>query len=221
MNAMECTQYCSGKLPIRWLAGRRLALVVVLMLGGLLAAGPGAAETAYVTDMLQLELYDNFELTGGIKRKLRSGDRMEILERRNRKARVRLDDGTTGWVKSLYIVTKEPARTRVNQLETEIEQLRTVVAELRAELQTQQDRVAELEGDETGATQRIAAAEAAAAQARADSDALRQQLGRYNASVPLGWFVAGLVVMLLLGGALGWYWVDSRSRARHGGYRVY
>ena len=32
---------------------------------------------------------------------------------------------------------------------------------------------------------------------------------------------ASLVVALVLGFTGGWYYIDRRSRARHGGYRVY
>ena len=69
--------------------------------GALLGAGPAVAETVYVTDMLQLELYAARDMSGPPLKKLRSGDQMELLARDGRYAQVRTADGQQGWVKSL------------------------------------------------------------------------------------------------------------------------
>jgi len=39
--------------------------------------------------------------------------------------------------------------------------------------------------------------------------------------VPVSWLFVASILMLVLGVVGGWYFVDSRSRAKHGGYRVY
>ena len=46
------------------------------------------AETAYVTDMLQLNMHATEDLSGAAIRKLRSGDQVEILARSGRVAEV-------------------------------------------------------------------------------------------------------------------------------------
>ncbi len=83
--------------------------VAMALLGGYTAQ----AEDAYVTDMLQLDMYATSEFSGGSIRKLRSGDHVSLIEEQGRYANVRADDGLVGWVTSLYLVKDEPARTRL------------------------------------------------------------------------------------------------------------
>jgi len=200
------------------LIDKPLMLLVLLIMA--LPAGL-RAETAYVTDMLQLELYDNEALSGAPVRKLRSGDQLEILERSTRKARVKLDNGETGWVKSLYIVTTEPARTRANKLEAEVEALQSQVAKLGEQLAAEQQRLQDIESNKSGAVGQLRAAQAELEELRSSNALLGDRIATYRGSVPLSWTFAGMVLALVAGGFGAWFWMDSRSRARHGGYRVY
>jgi hypothetical protein len=50
---------------------------------------------------------------------------------------------------------------------------------------------------------------------------LTDRLEAYSFSVPGGLFFAGLAASLVIGFLVGWWWLDRRSRARHGGFRVY
>ena len=186
----------------------------------LLLGGTAQAETGYVTDMLQLDLYAD-EGMNNRTRKLRSGDSFEILARKGRSANVRLPDGTTGWVKSLYVVTQEPARTRLNSLEDDNANLNALVETLRAQVADKQARIDELEGDESSTVGQLAAARDELGQLREENEDLQNSLSAYGSSVPLIWLLLGTLIALALGGYGGWYFIDSRSRARHGGYRVY
>jgi len=183
--------------------------------------GLAQAETAYVTDMLQLELYANEAMTGRPIRKLRSGDSFEILQRKGRYANVRMPDGQTGWVKSLYIVDKEPARTRLNKLDALNTELAARVDMLTAELADKQTRIDDLVGDETSTVGQLAAAQTELEVLRADRDDLQSTLASYGSSVPLSWLLVGSLFSLVLGAVGGWYFIDRASRAKHGGYRVY
>jgi len=196
----------------------RVALVCAasMFMGGL-----AQAETAYVTDMLQLELYANEAMTGRPIRKLRSGDSFEILQRKGRYANVRMPDGQTGWVKSLYIVDKEPARTRLNKLDALNTELAARVDMLTAELADKQTRIDDLVGDETSTVGQLAAAQTELEVLRADRDDLQSTLASYGSSVPLSWLLVGSLFSLVLGAVGGWYFIDRASRAKHGGYRVY
>lgn len=203
----------------------RQPLPTIVLLVGLVAFGWPAtllrAETMFVTDMLQLDLYATSEMTGSPVRRLRSGDRLEILERSGRSARVQLENGESGWVKSLYLQTDEPARTRVNQLESANASLEQTVTRLRAQLSDQQDRVSELEAVREDADSQAAAEAEELELLRVENADMKDSLAAYSSSVPVGWVAAFLIVVLAGGFAAGWYWFDSRSRARHGGYRVY
>lgn len=178
------------------------------------------AETGYVTDMLQLDMYANSQMSGSPVKRLRSGDKVEVLERKSRYARVRFGN-QEGWVKSLYLQEKEPARTRVNQLEDSNEKLDQSVKKLQADLKKEQDRVTELEALQSGELERIAATEAELTGLRDENERLEDKLDSYIGSVPLSWLLTAIILSVLAGGAGGWFYIDKRSRERHGGYRVY
>lgn len=202
-------------------AGDRAWPVCAAALLVLMATGAVRAETAYVTDMLQLDLYDNAALSGAPIKRLRSGDQLDILERRDRKARVRLESGEVGWVKSLYIVDLEPARTRANKLEAEVAQLNATIDELRAQLAAEQQRLNDIENNKSTAVGRLRAAEQELAELRVSNELLSDRMATYASSIPLSWALSGVVFALVFGAVACWYWIDSRNRARHGGYRVY
>lgn len=199
----------------------RLSIISTGLVVGLLSGFTAQAETGYVTDMLQLELYAGEDMSGRPIKKLRSGDSFEILQRKGRYANVRLPGGQTGWVKSLYLVTEEPARARLNKLEKQNENLSSRLQSLQSQLSDRQSRIAELEGDRSGEAEQRAGMEAELQDLRNRNDALESTLSSYGSSVPLSWLIVMSLLMLVLGAAGGWYFIDSRSRARHGGYRVY
>ena len=69
--------------------------------------------------------------------------------------------------------------------------------------------------------QQLSASEEQAAELQEDNDSLRRRQAQYKFSMPLRW-VAGATGVCLIGGfLLGLWWVDYRSRKRHGGIRVY
>jgi SH3 domain protein len=179
------------------------------------------AENIYVTDMLRLDMYPTEEMTGPSMRKLKSGDRMDLLERKGRYARVRIDGGQEGWVKSLYLVEEEPARTRVNKLEQTNVSLEATVKKLRSQLAGEQAAVAELKQKQSGSAELTAATEQEVVNLREQNTELEEKMSQYASSVPLSWLFIAMVIALAGGIAGGWYFIDSRSRSKHGGYRIY
>jgi uncharacterized protein YgiM (DUF1202 family) len=178
------------------------------------------AETAYVTDMLQLNMYQTTKMNGPPVKRLRSGDKVSIQERNGSYARVTAG-GQEGWVKSLFLQEEEPARARANQLEDSNKKLESSVKKLRADLDKQQARVAELEAMQSGELEQQAAIEAELTALRESNVQLEDTLDTYIGSVPLSWLLISIVLSLLLGVGGGWYYIDKRSREAHGGYRVY
>jgi SH3 domain protein len=179
------------------------------------------AEDVFVTDMLQLEMYATSEISGAPIRRLRSGDRLELIEERGRYLNVRAEDGLVGWVKSLYIVKKEPARTRVNKLEKDYGELEATVKKLRTELDSERAKLAKFRAEQSGSIEAREAIQEELDRLRSDNADMTDKLASYGSSVPVSWLL--LAVLLALGGgiAAGWFWIDSRSRSRHGGYRIY
>jgi len=194
---------------------------VVAILSSLIWANSALAETAYVTDILQLELYETQEMSGRPLKKLRSGDSMEVVQRDGRYARVRLEDGETGWVKSLYLVDKEPARTKLNKLDKELGAAKETIADLEKQLSGRTAEFEQLQNNQQGSVDQGELIQDQLKNLRIVNSDLQSRLSAYAGSVPLTWLLFAVLVALISGVVVCWYFIDSRSRARHGGYRVY
>jgi SH3 domain protein len=194
----------------------RLIIGVLILLPVL-----AVAETAYVTDSLRLGLHAAEDTSDRAFRYLESGQAMEILSRDRNYANVRLPDGTEGWVKSAYLVDEKPAKLIVaetiaerDRLAGELEQVRAAMADPAAIIEELRDQAAQLSTDLDTARSEIAAL-------REENASIEGLKARYRGSVPLIW-VGGVIALCLIAGVLiGLWWVDYRSRKRHGGIRIY
>ena len=199
---------------------RRTGLFALL----LLCSAQACADTAYVTDVLQLGLHQAQDTSDQPFRNLASGTELEILEQLPRFARVRTVDGEEGWVRSAYLVTEQPARHRVAELEAAVADLNARLASLAA---------ATVDGPLAGAAGDVAAGAAAEplASAGAIQDALAEltsenetylaQLEAYRGSVPWSWAWPALALALLTGFVAGLWCLDAYIRRRHGGFRIW
>jgi SH3 domain protein len=190
---------------------------------GVLALLPLAvvAETAYVTDVLRLGLYAAEDTSGKSFRALESGQEMEILSRNRNYANVRLPDNTEGWVKAAYLVSEKPARLIVAEvnaardaLASELEETRQAFAAPAATITALQSQQAELQSQ-------IDAADAKFAALQEENASFQGLEDRYRGSLPLTWVMTALGVTAVAGFLLALWWVDFRSRRRHGGIRIY
>lgn len=84
----------------------------------------GPAWGAHITDKLVVGLYDEPTLGGKPGRLLTSGTPIEVLERKDGKARVRLGDGTIGWIEARYVSEAKPAAMALLEAQAEIRQLK-------------------------------------------------------------------------------------------------
>lgn len=189
----------------------------------LLALAPVTAlgDTAYVTDNLRLGLYEAEDTSGRPLRMMDSGQAMEILTRDRNYANVRLPDGTEGWVKAAYLVEIKPAKLIVAEITAErdallaeLESTKRAFAEPAAAIQALKDDAATFDAQRTAANQRIAELE----EQVASVEGIEEQ---YRGSLPLSWVAIAIAVCLVGGILLGMWWVDRRSRLRHGGIRIY
>jgi len=183
--------------------------------------GAVQAETAYVTDRLQLGVHMQPDTSDRAFTKLKSGDRVDILEENRYHARVKLPDGRTGWAKKTYLVPDKPAILRVTEVERERDKALTKLESLTSSLSDREARVSEIEAQ-------VAAREASAVAEAEELDRLRvenirltDRLAAYSFSVPGTVFFAAAAASLAIGILMSWWWFDRRSRSRHGGFRVH
>ncbi|MEL7186861.1 MAG: TIGR04211 family SH3 domain-containing protein [Pseudomonadota bacterium] len=190
---------------------------------GLLVLLPltAVAETAYVTDNLRLGLYEAEDTSGRPFRTMESGQAMEILLRATNTANVQLPDGTTGWVKTAYLVTDKPAKLIVAETMAERDALSAELEETRAAFAEPAATIDALERDAVALNQQIETADARIAELESEVESVAALKQRYKGSLPVSWVGGAIIVCLVAGFLLGLWWTDRRSRARHGGIRVY
>lgn len=194
----------------------RLIIGVLILLPVL-----AVAETAYVTDSLRLGLHAAEDTSDRAFRYLESGQAMEVLSRDRNYANVRLPDGAEGWVKTAYLVDDKPAKLIVaetiaerDRLAVELKQAKAAFADPAATIEELRGQARQLSTDLDDARSQIAAL-------RAENASIQGLKERYRGSVPLKWVGGVIAVCLIAGILIGLWWVDYRSRKRHGGIRIY
>jgi SH3 domain protein len=179
------------------------------------------AQTAYVTDNLRLGLYEAEDTSGRAFRMLESGQEMEVLSRDRNYANVRLPDATEGWVKAAYLVEDKPAKLIVAETMAERDSLRAELEAANQAFAAPAATIESLKNEAAGFTQQIAAADARIAELEAENADIQGMKEQYKGSLPLNWVGAAILVCLVAGFLCGLWWVDRRSRQRHGGIRIY
>jgi len=122
---------------------------ILLLLATLgLPASPASAEEAWVRGEVRLNLRTGpstgHRIVGGVK----TGDRVEILERGEDWTRVRVGD-EVGWIPGGYLNPEPPPAVRVEGLERELAELREQVTTLRGENQRLAERAEEAVAQQT------------------------------------------------------------------------
>ena len=197
---------------MKWLAALLLALLGVR----------GVAATAYVSDELVLGVYAEENNQGQRLATLHSGSSVETLAQSGDFTQVRLNDGTTGWVKSTFLTAKEPAVVRVKQLEEELDRTRaTTPALAEAAAHSEVERLKEelaARQTELAAARSVAASPVVVPQAAAGPLGAMQAPGATKLLLIAGIAVA---IGLACGFWLGYATLARRVRHKFGGIKVY
>ena len=190
---------------------------------GLLALMPmlAAAETGYVTDRLMLGLHQAEDTSDRPFRSLESGTRFEVLSRDRLYARVRLEDGTEGYVKAAYVVYEPPAKLIVNETQAEVERLSAELAEAKAAFAEPAAVIDSLKAETATLKSDVEAATLRADELAKENARHQDRAERYQYSLPYTWVGGAIAVCLIAGFLAGLWWVDRSSRKRHGGIRIY
>jgi SH3 domain protein len=197
---------------------QQIRLILALLILAPLAA---FGETAYVTDNLRLGLHANETTSDRAFRMLESGQEMEILTRDRNYANIRLPDGTEGWVKAAYLVDDKPAKLIVAEITAERDALIAELEETRQAFAAPAATIEKLKGEAAEFDAQLAAANDRIAELDEENNSIRGLKEQYRGSLPLSWVGIAIGVCLVGGFLLGMWWVDRRSRARHGGIRIY
>jgi hypothetical protein len=191
-------------------------------------AGP-----AYVSDELILGVYAEQNGQGQRLATLHSGARLETLGVSGESTHVRLNDGTTGWVKSAYLTTQEPATVRVKRLEEELDRSRATtpalaeaaarseVEQLKRELQSKQSELDAVSG--ALAAPPGAAPGAGARGIPTGSGAPGGMLTSLAAANSGHLWIGGIAMLagLIVGFWLGYAALARRIKHKFGGLKVY
>jgi uncharacterized protein YgiM (DUF1202 family) len=212
-----------------------------LVLVGLALAAPGVhADTTYVIEQLVVSVTASAGADSEHVGQVKSGDKLEVIEREGEETHVKLPDGKDGWLKNAYLTNDPPLQARLTERTAEVEKLKQesdrqkqdgekLVAASRQEADKLKQDVSRLESQLTAARVAPAAAPAAGPAATSDSPPppapihetvfLRDPDRQSAQSWPL---LLGLAaVMLLLGFVAGWKTLDRRIRRKYGGLKIY
>ena len=97
-------------------------------------AGAAAGESLYVIEQLVVGVSSAPDASGERVATLKSGDRVEVLERSGDAVHVRLAGDREGWVRASYLSADEPLRVRLAQRDAELARLGNEVTALKAQL---------------------------------------------------------------------------------------
>ncbi len=180
-----------------------------------------AAETAYVTDNLRLNMYQNADLSGTRVDTLVSGQAFEVLSRNAQTALVELEDGTQGYVSAAYMVFDKPARLIVAETQAENDRLTQELANMRQSFAEPAALVERLQQESADLQATIDSNAARMLELDEENRAHISRAARYQYSLPYSWVSGAIIVCLIAGFLFGLWWVDRQSRKRHGGIRIY
>jgi hypothetical protein len=212
--------------------GRASLCLLALML----TAPAVHADPIYVIEQLVVSVTSAPGEEGERVSQVKSGDKLEVIEREGDETHVRLSNGKDGWVKSSYLTADPPLQTRLTERTAEVEKLKQDADKLRQEGDKLKQDVSRLEAQ--------LAASRAAHTATPDSPPARPdplpppaasdspppapvhetvflQSPERPGATPWLLLLGISAVMLLVGFAIGWKTLDGRIRRKYGGLRIY
>ena len=197
----------------------RLALACAALLGA--ASAHGEAEALYVIEQLVVNVNSAPDASGERIATVKSGDRLEVLERAHDQVHVRLASGKDGWVRASYLTADEPLRARLAQRDAQLAQLQQDVGRLQAQLAAAQT-AASAPGSAASGTAGAASGTAAAGEDPGGAAARPLFAGPEEPRQRRWpWILGAALGGLAVGGALGVLLLDRHIRRRYGGLRIY
>jgi len=177
---------------------------------------------------------------------VKSGDKLELIEREGEEAHVRLPNGKEGWIKASYLSAEEPLQHRLTERTAEVEKLKQEGEKLKQDMGRLESQlaaarvahnVASAPVSTPGATPRASAgtpppnaptetvppavAEALSGGSTPIRETVFLRSPERPGQTPWPLVLGTSLVMLLAGFVLGWKTLDRRIRQKYGGLRIY
>jgi len=96
---------------------------LLLLLLTTLSASIAWADDMYVTDQLLVGIYTDRSLSGPPVKLLKSGTRLDVIQRDGQVVEVKTSDNAQGWLKASYLTLEPPAQTQLTLYKQKIEKL--------------------------------------------------------------------------------------------------
>jgi hypothetical protein len=179
----------------------------------LLVSAARAGEPLYVVEQVIVSVNSNADGSGERIASLKSGERVELIERAGEAVHVRLSDGKEGWLRAIYLSGDAPLKPRLAQAEAEVTRL--------------QGQVSRLEGQLAATTRARHETQAPVAAATAAAPDAPSPAAMFATPAPEGprrawpWALGSGIAGLGAGFVLGWRILDRNIRRKYGGLRIY
>ena len=191
--------------------GAGLGLATVLV-AGLAVPAVLRAESLYVTEQLVVGVNSTPDASSERVATVKSGDRVEELERAGDEVHVRLASGLEGWVRASYLSADEPLRVRLAEREAEVARLGDEVNGLKAQLRST---------PASAVPAATPAARAAVEDSVAPAAGALFSSGEERGRPSWPWTLAATLIGFGAGMAIGALMLDRHIRRKYGGLRIY
>jgi uncharacterized protein YgiM (DUF1202 family) len=196
-----------------------LAFLVALTPGGV------RAEPMYVIEQLVVAVNSAPAGAGDRVGTIKSGERVELLNRQGDEAQIQLPTGASGWVKAAYLSTQEPLQKRLQDRTSELEKLRQDVSRLESQLAAR-PAAAAVTSNAPGSGSTAASPAPSGTPASSESGPVRDASplmspAEQSSEAPWLWVLASSAGALIVGFIAGWRMLDRRIRRKYGGLRIY
>ncbi|MCI5132587.1 MAG: TIGR04211 family SH3 domain-containing protein, partial [Candidatus Electrothrix sp. EH2] len=174
----------------------------------LFAGAATAAEIKFVRPNLDIPVRRGRGEQYKILKFVRNGDQVEFFEEKHNWAKVRLQNGTEGWMLNRYLSDEKPPTEQLRELQEENEQLKSENEKLQSELtrsnELQEASSQELERLQTTANEKLALS-------ISECNKIKDQYKASQEFNKIIWFLSGAGV-LLVGWLLGRFASGSQKR---------